>query len=115
VEKVYVAQDPAHAEKPVDAPWNIRGQITDGDFIYVMSGDLMSKEGYVKAILKDSNIIVAQTRRDAGRPPMFSGHGDLQVNIYLIYFLYAYRRAECIHRLICVNICLRLGSTFRLG
>ena len=84
MEKVYVTQDPARAEKPVDAPWKPNGEIIEGDFIYVMSGALMGKEGYVKATMKNSNIIVAETRRKAGQPPIFS-NGDTQVNICIIY------------------------------
>jgi len=94
VEKVYLAQDFARAEKPIDVPvpWDTDGLIVEGDFICVVSGDFEGKEGYVKAIGRDSDIIIAKTSREAGQLPIIFNHQSDSyqqwVSISFIFFIF---------------------------
>ena len=92
MEKVYLTQGLAQAEKPVDVPWDTRGFVAEGDFIRVIYGDFKGKEGYVKAIGEDSDIIVAETSREAGQPPILFSDQQTnddwqQVDIFIIIII----------------------------
>jgi hypothetical protein len=57
-------QDPSCAMKKDTKPWDSKGRIFVGNFICVLKGDYMKKEGFVKAIKDSSEILVEETRKD---------------------------------------------------
>lgn len=59
-----------------------KGKVYPGDFILVMEGELAGKEGFVKSILDDSNLMVVETSKEPAQPPViFEGQQtDQQVD-----------------------------------
>jgi hypothetical protein len=63
------------------------------NFIVVMEGDLMGKEGFVKAVLDDMNLAVVETNKEPAQPSViFEGqqtdqHADAgKIVSFLLFF-----------------------------
>lgn len=82
------------------SPWEHgSGKISSGDFIVVLEGSLVGKEGFVKTVLGDSNLEVVETSKEPAQLPVISegqqtdqlADGDELVSFsFFLLHLYSY-------------------------
>ena len=49
-------------------PWDTKGRIIAGDFIRVLQGELVGKEGFVKDCNDSYELVVEETSKDLSQP-----------------------------------------------
>lgn len=72
-------QDPVQAYQQPIVPWDTKGRVHEGDFVLVTEGEFAGREGFVKSITKDSNLVIEETNADPDQPPVIvEGHSDVK-------------------------------------
>jgi hypothetical protein len=78
---VVIVQDPFRAyQQPVD-PWDGKGRVYIGDFVFVTQGEFAGREGFVKSISSGSNLVVEETKQEPDQPLVIveGRHSDAEV------------------------------------
>lgn len=68
MEKVPFIQDPFRALKQESKPWDTKGKVIEGDFIHVLKGEFVGKEGFVKHCHNSYELLVEETSKDIREP-----------------------------------------------
>jgi hypothetical protein len=55
-------QDPVRAYQQPINPWDTKGRVQIGDFVLVTQGEFAGREGFVKLVSNDSNLVVETTQ-----------------------------------------------------
>jgi hypothetical protein len=78
---VVFIQDPFRAyQQPVN-PWDGKGRVYIGDFVFVTQGEFAGREGFVKSVSDDSNLVVEETKQEPDQPLVIveGWHSDAEV------------------------------------